>query len=408
VHVGYVLKKFPRNSETFILNEVLALQRAGVQVSIFSLNRPDDGVFHRALAELANPITYLQPRRPDAWLEVMRAHWPRLARALPRLLAEFEDLLLGGRPDLWTILGHGFDLALQLEERGVQRMHAHFATVAAYVARAANAFTGVPFSVTCHAKDIYRDGVTAQRFTSLLRPADFAVTVCEANKRHIVDNLGGAALDVRVLYNGVDVAAFHPKDRRADPQPTILAVGRLVEKKGFHVLLEALALLAQQGQRPRCWLVGDGEERGRLEAQAASLGLQHVEFLGMRTQDEVGICMARATVMVLPCIVGADGNRDALPTVLLEALAAGLPTISSPVGGVEEIADHGRAGVLVEPGSAAATARAIHDLLRDPARQAALARAGRARAEQCFDLTTNVAQLRAWYENGARAPGAVA
>jgi glycosyltransferase involved in cell wall biosynthesis len=338
----------------------------------------------------------------------MRAHWPRIARGLPRLLAEFEDLLLAGRPDLWTILGHGFDLALLLEQRGVQRMHAHFATVAAYVARAANAFTGVPFSVTCHAKDIYRDGVTAGRFTSLLKPSDFVVTVCEANKQHIVGKLGGAALDVRVLYNGVDVAAFHPQGRRPDPQPTILAIGRLVEKKGFHVLLEALSLLAKQGERPRCWLVGDGEEREPLQAQARTLGLQHVEFLGMRTQDEVRDYMARATVMALPCIVGADGNRDALPTVLLEALAAGLPTISSPVGGVEEIADHGRAGVLVEPGSAAATARAIHDLLRDPARQAALARAGRARAEQCFDLTTNVARLRAWYENGARVPGAVA
>ena len=101
----------------------------------------------------------------------------------------------------------------------------------------------------------------------------------------------------------------------------------------------------------------------------------------------------------------SDLNRDALPTVLLEALAAGLPTISSPVGGVEEIADHGRTGVLVEPGDAAATAQAISDLLKDPARQAALAKAGRARAEQCFDLKTNVAKLESWYEKGGRNPG---
>ena len=405
MHVGYVLKKFPRNSETFILNEILALQRAGVQVTVFSQHKPDDGVFHRALADLKSPVIYLPTRKPEAWIEHMRQNAALLLADPQKMLAQFQDLLMAGRPDLWQILGQGFDLAILLKKHGVQRMHAHFATIAAYLARTANALTGIPFSVTCHAKDIYREGVTADRFTALLLPSDFIVTVCEANAKHIRENLGGDSLDLRVLYNGVDVGAFHPSQRKPESQPTILAVGRLVEKKGFHILLEAMAMLAKRGEKPKLWLVGDGEERDKLKKQACELGLDNVEFLGMRTQDEVRNFMARATIMALPCIVGADGNRDALPTVLLEALAAGLPTISSPVGGVEEIADHGKTGVLVEPGDAAATAQAISDLLKDPSRQAALAKAGRARAEQCFDLKTNVAKLESWYEKGGRNPG---
>ncbi len=404
MHVGYVLKKFPRNSETFILNEVLALQRAGADVTVFSLNRPDDGVFHRGLADLKRPVVYLLGRSPTQWPQVLKQNWPLLDRRKEQLWDQFSDLVDGDRIDMWSIMSWGLDMALQIKKHGIQRLHAHFATIAAYVARAAHTLTDIPFSVTCHAKDIYREGVTGERFRALLSPADFVVTVCEANKRFILDQHGGGALDLRVLYNGVDVAAFHPKSRQPSAEPTILSVGRLVEKKGFHILFDALATMAQDGFRPRCDIIGDGEDSEKLQAQVRTLGLTNVHFLGMRTQDEVRAHMATATVMALPCIVGADGNRDALPTVLLEALASGLPILSTPVGGVEEIADFGRAGVIVPPDDVPTLAKELTRLLRDPARLAAFAKAGRARAEQCFDLATNVGKLLSWYRNGAKAP----
>lgn len=404
MHVGYVLKKFPRNSETFILNEILALQRAGADVTVFSLNRPDDGVFHRGLADLKRPVVYLLGRAPTQWPQVLKQNWPLLERQKDRLWAQFADLVDGERADMWSIMGWGIDMALQIRKHGVQRLHAHFATIAAYVARAANTLTGIPFSVTCHAKDIYREGVTGERFRALLRPSDFVVTVCEANKRYILEQHGAHDLDLRVLYNGVDVSAFHPKGRNPNKEPTILSVGRLVEKKGFHVLFDALALMQKDGFRPRCEIIGDGEDSEKLHAQVARLGLDNVAFLGMRTQDEVRAHMATATVMALPCIVGADGNRDALPTVLLEALAAGLPILSTPVGGVEEIADFGRAGVIVPPDDAATLAAELTKLLRDPARLANFSKLGRTRAEQCFDLSTNVGKLLSWYEKGKKAP----
>jgi len=404
MHLGYVLKKFPRASETFVLNEILAQQRLGADVTVFSLNRPDDGVFHRGLAELQRPVVYLPARKPDGWLQLLQAQQARLRRLAPAAWGEFDDLLAAGRPDLWQVLGAGLDLAMLAEAHGVQHLHAHFATVAAYAARAAAAFTGLPFSVTCHAKDIYRAGIVPAQFQSLLQRSAFVVTVCEANARWIRDRLAGdCALDVRVLHNGVDTRAFSPAHRVPSTTPTLLAVGRLVPKKGFHVLLEAAARLASDGLRPRIVLVGDGEERAALVAHAARAGLSNVEFAGMRTHDEVRAHVHAATLMVLPCIVDDDGNRDALPTVLLEALAAELPVVSTPIAGVAEIVDDGACGVLVPPGEAAPLARAIAALLRSPAERARLAAAGRQRAERLFDLERNVGTLAGWMR-GATAP----
>ena len=398
MHIGYVLKKFPRASETFVLNEILALQRQGVDVTVFALNRPDDGVFHRGLADLRRPVIYLPTRKPDAWLLHLRQHQALLRTNHAALAGEFDDLLAAGRPDVWSVLGFGIDLALSCKQHGVQHLHAHFATVAAYAARGAHALSGVPFSVTCHAKDIYRDGIVPAQFQRLLADSAFAVTVCEANRDWIQRELAGSThLDLRVLHNGVDTRLFHPQQRRESTPPTLLGVGRLVEKKGFHVLFDALATLAREGLRPRCLLVGDGEARAQLEAQARSLGLHHVEFAGMRTHDEVRAAVLSARLMVLPCIVGQDGNRDALPTVLLEALAAGLPVVSTPIGGVEEIVAHGEAGVLVPPGEAAPLAAAIGRLWREDATRQQLAVAGRAHAERNFDLEANVGRLRGWF-----------
>ena len=404
MHVGYVLKKFPRASETFILNEILALQRQGVEVTVFSLNKPDCGVFHRGLADLQRPVVYVPPRKAEAWSQHLRGERARLAELAPAVLDQLDHLLAAERPDTFQVLGQGFDVAAIARQHGVQHLHAHFATVAANVARAAGAFARLPFSVTCHAKDIYRTGIDPDVFRSLLGPAAFAVTVCEANRRWIESELAGERpIDLRVLYNGVDTELFHPRDRRQPAEPFVLGVGRLVEKKGFHHLLDALAQLSARGLRPPCRIVGDGEERVRLLAQRDRLGLSEVEFVGLRNQDDVRRLMQQATLFVLPCRIGEDGNRDALPTVLLEALAQGLPVISTAVGGVEEIVDHGRAGLLTPIGDEGALAAAIEQLWLDPGRRDRLAVVGRERAEELFDLEKNVGRLREHFEGAVAA-----
>jgi glycosyltransferase involved in cell wall biosynthesis len=403
MHVGYVLKKFPRISETFILNEILELERQGTEVTVFSLNRPDDGIFHQALSQLKRPVVYLPTRKPDVWLQNLRRELPMLRAAAEPLFAEFSDLLEAGRPDVWSVLGWGMDLAALARQRGVRHFHAHFATVAAYVARTAGAIANIPFSVTCHAKDIYREGIVPAHFQSLLSRSAFVVTVCEANRQWIKTRLAGESpIDVRVLYNGVDTSLFRPGTGPRPAEPTLISVGRLVEKKGFHLLIDALAKLSADGLRPRCLLVGEGEDRARLVARAAERGVTTVEFLGMRTHDEVRRLMTQASLMVLPCIIGEDGNRDALPTVLLEALACGLPAISTPVGGIEEIIEHGRTGLLVPAGDVDALAAAMARALADPATLAAYARQGRESAVKKFDLNTNVATLRGWQAESAQ------
>ncbi|MFT4511426.1 MAG: colanic acid/amylovoran biosynthesis glycosyltransferase [Planctomycetota bacterium] len=395
MHVGYILKKFPRASETFILNEILALQRQGVEVTVFSLHKPDDGVFHRGLADLQRPVVYVAPRKGDGWLAYLRENIDRFSLLAPQLLGQLQDMLRAGRQDVWNVLGWAIDIAAAAEEHGVAHFHAHFATVAAHTARAAAAIAGLPFSVTCHAKDIYRTGIDPASFQSLLAPANFVVTVCEANRRWIQAQLAPeGSIPLLVLYNGVDTTHFDVRHRQPATEPFVLAVGRLVEKKGFHHLLDALSALSREGVSPRCLIVGDGDERDALKLQCQSLGLDRVEFLGMRTQDEVRELMLSATMLVLPCIIGEDGNRDALPTVLLEALASGLPAISTAVGGVEEILDDGRAGLLVPAGEVAPLAECIARLWSADDLRQELAAKGRARALSHFDLMANVARLR--------------
>ncbi len=401
MHVGYVLKKFPRLSETFILNEILELERQGVQVTVLSLMRPDDTRFHRRLADLRGDIVYLGQQKGPDFLDGLGRNVDALRAVKDELAEDFLTLLAERRKDIWTILRGGFEVAAEAQRRGITHLHAHFATIATQVSKIASTLSGLPYSFTCHAKDIYRDGVEPARFQRLVDGAAFAVTVCEANKRHIVENLAPAAGDkVMVLYNGIDLETFHPSIRQPAHETTLLGVGRLVEKKGFDDMIRAVAKLRAEGRTLRCVLVGDGEERAHLESLSDELGAG-VEFVGACTQDEARAHMGRATLMVLPCIIGDDGNRDALPTVLLEAMASGLPSVSTPVVGVGEILGDEEGGLLVPQRDPDAVAAAVATLLDDPTRRERLAVDGRARAERLFAVERNVAVLRSAFEAGA-------
>lgn len=402
MRIGYVLKKFPRLSETFILNEILELERQGVEVTPISLHLPDDGVFHPGVARLARPVVYLADRGTEPFLEALRANWDLVRGGREGLFRAFEEGLLAERPDLVAVLRAGILVAIEARRRGLARLHAHFATVATHVARVARLLSGIPYSFTCHAKDIYREGVRPEVFAALAATADRVVTVCEANARHIRETLLGGRDGGRVvtIHNGVDLDLFRPRPEPAEGPPLVLGIGRLVEKKGFHHLVRAAARLERAGRAFDCAIAGEGEERGRLEALARTSGASRIRFLGARNHDEVRALLGRATLLVQPCTVGADGNRDALPTVLLEALASGVPVVTTPVGGIEEIVGGGEAGALVPVDDPDALATAIARLLDDPAERRALAQRGRARAEALFDVRKNVARLRAIFEGG--------
>ncbi|MEW6745093.1 MAG: glycosyltransferase family 4 protein [Planctomycetota bacterium] len=398
MHIGYVLKKYPRLSETFILNELLELERQGEQVTVFSLYRPDEGIFHPGVCQLRGPVIYMPESLRAEMLETLRANLGLIREGREGLLLAFEDLLRSGASDALARLAWGILVAVEARRRGIRHLHAHFATVATDVAATAHHLTGIPFSFTAHAKDIYRTTVDRTRFSNLAAHARFVVTVCQANRRYIEEQLLQRP-DVRIetLYNGVDLQLFSPHGRRPVTPPLILGVGRLVEKKGFHYLIEAAAHLARSQHDVQCVIVGDGEDRSRLEQLIASLGVRNVTLAGARPQTEVRDLLNKATVVALPCTVSEDGNRDALPTILLEALASGVPAVSTPVTGVAEILEDGNCGALVPLDDPKALAAELASLLADPERRQRFAEAGRRRAEELFDLKRNVARLRRFY-----------
>jgi len=407
--LAYLLKKFPRTSETFILNELLGQEALGADITVFSRRPPDDEPRHPQLARLRARSVLLPPSREiDAWSELFDGD-DALVPAVRTVIATLKPY---GHPRLPSLLAEAVLLRRLLREESVGHVHAHFATDGALVAHIVHALGGPGYSLTLHAKDIYRTTVDARLLDRLVAGSAFSVTVCDANVRHLAGLLSPSAVArVRRLYNGVDRAALQPDGRERDAGH-VLSVGRLVEKKGFHVLIDALALLAEAGRDVRATFVGEGEDREVLVQRLAARGLpSRVSLVGALPQDAVVELLRSATVFALPCLVGQDGNRDALPTVLLEALAAGLPCVSTPVTGIPEILDAGRAGILVPQNDPAATAAALARLLDDAALREELARAGRAHAQRCFDLPTQARTLHGWFTEAlaaASAPGRAA
>ena len=384
---AYVLKMYPRFSETFILGELLAREAAGEQLEVISLRQPVDGRFHAALARLRAPVTYLPTTSSasEAWRTIRAARSVRQA-----VTAHLDELLSAEAVDAVQAVR----LAELVRERGIGHLHAHFASVATTVARLAGLLSGVPYSFTAHAKDIYHESVDPQDLRRKLAGAHHVVTVSDYNLDHLRETYGPDADRVQRVYNGLnltDAAWSDPADRA----PLVVAVGRLVEKKGFDVLLDALAEVHRRNPAVRAVIAGDGALAGGLRAQRDRLGLTDVVDLpGPLPQTEVRDLLARAAVFAAPCVVGPDGNRDGLPTVLLEAMAAGTPSISTDVTGIPEVVRHEETGLLVPQHDAGSLAAAIERLVTDRPLGSRLSRAARSLVETSFDVHVQARALR--------------
>ncbi|CAG0943868.1 colanic acid/amylovoran biosynthesis glycosyltransferase [Anaerolineae bacterium] len=415
--IAYILKMYPRFSETFILNEILELERQGVDVRIYSLRKPDDGRFHANLARVRAPVTYLPEYLPAEARRVFAAQ-RAVFRADPRRYARVLGYALS-RGNLHALkrFFQAVVLADDLRARPVTHLHAHFASSATRVAMFVRLLTGAPYSFTAHAKDIFLNTVDADLLRDKIRAARFVVTVSAFNHAYLtrlVNQEGSSSLDgllprtemaippdrIHKLYNGIDLAQFDPAaDYVPHPQrdPLILGIGRLVEKKGFDDLIRACAQLRDRGMVFHCEIVGKGPQEAALRALVAELGLgNQVRLVGPKSQDDVIAAYRRAAVFALPCVVGADGNRDGLPTVLLEAMAMRVPVVSTDVTGVPEIINPDVTGLLTPQNNAAALADALARLLADAALRERMGDAARAAVAQKFDLQKNVAVLRDW------------
>lgn len=386
--IGYVCKRYPRFSETFIVSEILAHEKAGQEVEIFALRPVQETHFQDIISKVRAPVT----RIPEK-LRSVSAFWS-LVREAEAAFPGAADRMVSSDGNADN-LAQALSLALEVRSRGVTHLHAHFGTIATTVARLAAAIAGIGYSFTAHAKDIYYDYGQELSFDEKMRDADFVVTVSDYNLDHLRKIHPGDAAGLIRIYNGLDLGRFAwapPAEEARD----ILAVGRLVEKKGFHILVEALMLLAEEGLRPRCRIIGQGEEEAHLRTQIKGSGLAgHVTLEGPRPQAEVMAAMRSAAVLACPCIVGRDGNRDGLPTVLLEAMALGTPCISTDVTGIPELVRDGETGLICPEGDPVALAGALRRMLAEPDLRSSVSAAGRALIEQEFDIDRNAMQLRA-------------
>jgi len=388
VRIGYVLKMYPRFSETFIVNEVLATEAAGTAVEIFSLRPPADGRFHESLADVRAPVTYLRHsglRAREVWaaLSEARAELP----ALPGCLDELLDA-----PVVDAV--QALELARAVRARGITHLHAHFASVATTVARLASLLTGVPFSFTAHAKDIFHESVDSADVARKLADASAVVTVSDFNLAFLRETYGDAAAAVERIYNGLDLERF-PYSSPVNRPQVIAAGGRLVEKKGFTDLVDAVALLVAEGRALQVDLVGTGPLEAALREQVSARRLDGVVRMhGALPQGRVRRVVSNAAAFAAPCVVGSDGNRDGLPTVLLEAMALGTPCVATPVTGIPEVVLDGCTGLLVPESDPTRLAAVLGRLLDDADLRVRLAEPARARIEADFDVVSAAASLR--------------
>lgn len=383
--VGYLLDRYLQTSQTFVSNEVDEVRRQGVEVVVVALRHGD----RQLPADPRVLVLADLPGRLDARL-LLASHlrWAgrhplRYVRFLLRVLSTRRDMGWHGELLAWQRLPLAAD---HLRSHGVGALHAHFAWWGATGALCLSPLLDVPWSMTLHAKDIF----SKQRCLLVkLRRAHRVITVCDYNLRWMREHLA-LRRDVDLVVCGVEVpAAPWPVEGDAD----VVAVARLVEKKGLDVLVEAAALLVRTHPGLSVDIIGEGPQRVALEQRIEALGLTgRVSLLGARPHAEVLARIAGATLFCLPARIAQDGDRDSMPVVIKEAMARRVPIVASDVVAVPEMLS-GDCGVLVPSDDPAALAEALDALLDDPQRRAVLAAAGLQRVQERFTLQGEVAKL---------------
>ena len=412
--VAYVMNGFPRLSETFIAHEIHQLEQTGMALRLYVVKREDEPQVHPVVAAIRAPLTYL-PKASSlsgatlaGWLRRnLPAFWRAHAALAVRHPLRYLGTLASAVALTWRhwprkvfvkeFLQAGEIAAAVLKAGDVSHLHGHFCHGVATITWLASRLSGIPFSFTAHAKDIYQAELNPGRLLERkLRAARFVATCTCANAgvlkaRHVRPH------EVHTIYHGLDTDYFSPAPRPAGNEPPlILAVGRFVEKKGFDQLIAACAKLQQAGVPFRCQIVGEhGSAHDHLRAQIDALGLAGcVQLRSAVTQEKLREIYRSAHVFALPCQIMEDGDRDGFPNVLAEAMAMGVPVVSTAISGIPEMIDDGVHGPLVQPRDPHALASALQRVLTDRNLHARLATAARARICERFDSRRTTLALR--------------
>jgi glycosyltransferase involved in cell wall biosynthesis len=390
--VAYLFERFPSFGQTFCYREVAELERQGTKVHVYSIRRPVDEPEQHWDEQLVRRVHYL-PEENALVREVDRLVREGAVPATTR-----EALEKWGRHSDFLRLYQAIYVGLRLQQDGVGRMHAHFAGMAARTAYWINQFFGIPYSFTAHANDIFAPRDFVVSLAKLLANAAAVVTVSDYAAEFLRNRFPETAAKVHRIYNGVDLSRFHPVDFGSGI-PAIVSIGRLIEKKGFADLISACRLLQPRGRDFVCEIIGEGPLGPALQAQIAMEGLEaRVKLAGPQTQAQIALRLAHATIFVLPCTREESGGMDNLPTVIMEAMAAGLPVVSTPLAGVPEMVENNFNGILVPEHDPEAVCAAIEYLIANPEQARRFGDRGRQIAREKFSIERSAQALCALFD----------
>lgn len=395
---AYLFERFPSFTQTFCYREVLEMRWQAGEIPVYAIRVPKD-IPADCPEELARAVRYLpQPDDLAAQMKTLRIvgrHPWRIVRTLRGW---------GKRPDKGRLLEAAW-LGKRLRREGIAHLHVHFAGIAARTAWWIKRFYGITYSFTGHANDMFCETDFPVSLEDLVREAEFVVTEADFSRDWLRRRHPAFAQKIHRVYNGIDPAAF-PESVPAPGRPRLVSVGRCIEKKGFGDLIAACALLRDRGLDFECAVVGGGPLEEPLRAAVRERGLEGiVELTGPRPQEEVRRRLSQASVFVLACATEADGGMDNFPTVIAEAMACGLPVVSTRLAGVPEMVTPGVTGLLADEKQPAELARALETLLRDPALARRMGACGKEAARARFALPGTVAQLKELLERAGIRPG---
>lgn len=402
--IAVVLKGYPRLSETFIAQELLGLERAGFNLRLISMRQPTDKHTHPVHDEISAPVSYLPEYLHDEPLRVFKGWWQsrRMAGYKAARRQFFKDLKRDFSRNRFRRFGQALVMAAELPD-DVNHLHAHFLHTPASVTFYTSLITGLSYTCSAHAKDIWTS--TDADLKDKLNTAKWVVTCTRNGWKHL-QSLANAPSRVHLSYHGLDLSRFAPREAAiasrdgadSDDPVIMVTVSRAVEKKGLDTLLDAFALLPPD-LNWRWVHIGAGDLVKDLKQQARRLGLtDRLQWQGALPQTEVLAQYRKSDLFVLPCRIAKNGDRDGLPNVIVEAQSQSLPVVSTTVSGVPELVDDGTNGLLVEQNNPRQLAQALETLIRTPARRNDMGRAGQKRVRADFDHVASIAYLGNLFE----------
>ncbi len=398
--LGYILKGYPRISETFISNEILLLEKLGFTMRLFPMRLPRESFSHASVKEIKARVDYLPTElfadffrllRPNIFLAAKRP------KQFKKTIATASEGISKGKElaTLKHLLQAGYLTNEHLiKDPSVAQLHGHFAHSPTSVTLFASLLSGIPFSFTAHAKDIYTSD--REKLRKKIAQARFVVTCTRHNAEYLQTIAGNCPTPIYCIYHGIDLNLFQHTvaERKTDEPYSILTVARMTPKKGLPTIYRALAELRQKGIAFQHTLIGDGDDREKILGLISSLGLtDHCRWIGTQTHDEVLRHFKTSDLFVLGCEIAENGDRDGIPNVLVESLAMGVPALSTKVSAIPEILIDGKTGITVPPSQPEQLSAAMLRILTDQQLRHRLITGGQELVKDHFDNSRWIQEL---------------